>query len=70
MLLAAYGGLAGTLLGWLITAVVARGNGWLVEVPAVVLVAGVLVTVIVGAIAGVLPAMRAARTSPTVALGA
>ncbi len=68
MLLAAYGGLAGTLLGWLITAIVARGNGWLVEVPPLVLVAGVVVTVVVGAIAGVLPAMRAARTSPTVAL--
>lgn len=70
MLLAAYGGLAGTLLGWLITAVVARGNGWLVEMPPLVLVAGVIVTVVVGAIAGVLPAMRAARTSPTVALAA
>lgn len=70
MLLAAYGGLAGTLLGWLITAIVARGNGWLVEVPPLVLVAGVVVTVVVGAIAGVLPALRAARTSPSAALSA
>jgi putative ABC transport system permease protein len=68
MLLAAYGGLAGTVLGWLITAIVANSNGWLLSIPVVVLVAGVSVTVVVGAIAGVLPAVRAARTSPTAAL--
>lgn len=70
MLLAAYGGLVGTVLGWLITALVARGNGWIVTIPPLVLVAGVTVTVVVGAIAGVLPAVRAARTSPTAALSA
>jgi putative ABC transport system permease protein len=70
MLLAAYGGVVGTFLGWGITALVAHGNGWLVSIPPVVLVAGVGVTVVVGAIAGVLPAMRAAHTSPTAALGA
>ncbi|MFB6612326.1 ABC transporter permease [Agromyces sp. NPDC056379] len=70
MLLAAYGGLVGTVLGWLITAVVARGNGWIVAIPPQVLVAGVVVTVVVGAVAGVLPAIRAARTSPTAALSA
>lgn len=68
MLLAAYGGVVGTILGWLITAVVARGNGWLVAIPPGVLVAGVTVTVVVGAVAGMLPAIRAARTSPTAAL--
>lgn len=70
MLLAAYGGVVGTVLGWLITAVVARGNGWLVAIPPGVLIAGVSVTVVVGAVAGVLPAIRAARTSPTAALSA
>lgn len=70
MLLAAYGGLAGTLLGWAITAIVAGGNGWLVSIPPAVLVAGVGVTVLVGAVAGVLPAIRAAKTSPTAALSA
>lgn len=68
MLLSVYGGLAGTLLGWLITAVVAAGNGWPVSIPPAVLLAGISVTVVVGAIAGVLPAIRAARTSPTAAL--
>lgn len=68
VLLAAYGGVVGTILGWVITAIVAQANGWLVSIPPIVLVAGVAVTVIVGAVAGVLPAIRAARTSPTEAL--
>lgn len=68
MLLALYGGIAGTGIGWAITAVVAASNGWLVSVPAVVLAAGVGATVVVGAVAGALPAARAARTSPTAAL--
>lgn len=68
MLLSAYGGLAGAAIGWLITAVTARTNGWLVAIPPEVLLAGVAITVAVGAIAGVVPAVRAARTSPTAAL--
>lgn len=68
MLLSALGGAAGTLLGWLVTAIAARSNGWAVSIPPLVLVAGVLVTIAVGAIAGVLPAVRAARTAPTAAL--
>lgn len=70
ILLAAYGGVAGTVLGWAITALVAQSNGWLVAIPPAVLFAGVGVTMIVGAIAGMLPAIRAAHTSPTAALGA
>lgn len=70
ILLAACGGLAGTLLGWGITAIVAQSNGWLVAIPPAVLFAGVGVTMIVGAVAGMLPAIRAAHTSPTAALGA
>jgi len=68
MLLSAYGGLAGTALGAIITAIVAASNGWALAIPPAVLVAGIAVTVLVGAIAGVLPAIRAARTSPTAAL--
>ncbi|GAA1726809.1 ABC transporter permease [Isoptericola hypogeus] len=70
ILLALYGGVAGTAIGWAITAVVAASNGWLVAMPAVVLAAGVGTTVLVGAVAGALPAARAARTSPTAALNA
>lgn len=68
MLLSALGGLAGTLLGWLVTAIAARSNGWAVSIPPAVLFSGVLVTIAVGALAGVLPAVRASRTAPTAAL--
>ncbi|WP_350350313.1 ABC transporter permease [Microbacterium sp. A8/3-1] len=70
VLLASLGGLGGSLIGWLITWIVATGNGWLVSIPPLVLVAGVVVTMFVGAIAGSIPAIRAARTSPTAALSA
>ena len=70
VLLAAYGGIAGTLLGGVITVIVAQSNGWLVSIPPGILVAGVGVTMVVGAVAGMLPAIRAAHTSPTAALGA
>ncbi|KRC59346.1 ABC transporter permease [Agromyces sp. Root81] len=70
ILLALCGGIAGTAIGWVITAIVAGANGWLVTVPPAVLAAGVLATVVVGAVAGALPAARAARTSPTAALNA
>lgn len=68
VLLAALGGLAGTALGWGITAATALTNGWRVAVPGSVMVGGVVVTLVVGAVAGLLPAIRAARTSPTAAL--
>ncbi|HEY9365407.1 MAG TPA: ABC transporter permease, partial [Agromyces sp.] len=54
MLLALYGGVAGTAIGWAITAIVAGANGWLVAVPPAVLAAGVIATVVVGAVAGAL----------------
>ena len=68
MLLSALGGVAGAVLGWVITAVVARTNGWSLAIPPEVPVLGVVVTILVGAVAGVLPAVRASRTSPTAAL--
>ena len=70
MLLSALGGLAGTALGWLITGIAARSNGWSMAIPIGVLFAGIGVTIVVGAIAGLLPAVRAARTPPTTALNA
>ncbi|MBD7952290.1 ABC transporter permease [Oerskovia rustica] len=68
MLLSALGGVAGAVLGWVITAVVARTNGWSLAIPSEVPAMGVVVTILVGAVAGVLPAVRASRTSPTAAL--
>ncbi|WP_028058681.1 ABC transporter permease [Candidatus Solirubrobacter pratensis] len=68
LLLAACGGLAGTLLGAAVTLGYARSEGWTASLPAVALVGGVGVAAAVGALAGLYPALRAARLSPTEAL--
>ncbi|WGH83188.1 ABC transporter permease [Auritidibacter ignavus] len=68
VLLATYGGVAGIVLGGLCTLVVSLINGWTPTLPLLIPLLGLAVTILVGAIAGVLPAMRAANTSPTVAL--
>ena len=68
LLLSGLGGVAGVSLGALITAGYATGQGWQVVVPAVALAGGAGAAVAVGAIAGVLPALRAARMLPTEAL--
>ena len=68
LLLAASGGIAGTLLGAAVTLGYARSEGWTASVPAVALAGGVGVAVAVGAIAGLYPALRAAHLSPTEAL--
>ena len=68
LLLAACGGIAGTLLGAAVTIGYARSEGWTAAVPAIALAGGVGVAVAVGAFAGLYPALRAARLSPTEAL--
>ncbi|RKQ91438.1 putative ABC transport system permease protein [Solirubrobacter pauli] len=68
LLLAAAGGVLGTALGALVTFGYATHEGWLVAVPLVALAGGVLVSVVAGGVAGLYPALRAARLSPTEAL--
>jgi putative ABC transport system permease protein len=68
LLLAACGGIAGTLLGAAVTIGYAQSEGWTATVPAIALAGGVGVAVAVGAVAGLYPALRAARLSPTEAL--
>jgi putative ABC transport system permease protein len=68
ILLAVLGGLAGTTLGAAATAVYAASQHWQVEIPAVALYGGIGAALVIGAIAGLYPAMRAARLSPTEAL--
>ncbi|GHJ49355.1 ABC transporter permease [Catellatospora sp. TT07R-123] len=70
LLLSGLGGAAGALLGAAITAAYAASRGWPVAVPAWATAGGVAVTVLVGAVAGLYPAVRAARLSPTTALAA
>lgn len=68
LLLAGLGGVAGVSLGAVITAGYATSQEWQVVVPAVALAGGAGAAVAVGAIAGLLPALRAARMPPTEAL--
>jgi putative ABC transport system permease protein len=68
LLLAAIGGGVGVLLGAVVTAAYAESRGWSVVVPPAALAGGVLAALLIGAVAGVYPALRAARLSPTDAL--
>jgi putative ABC transport system permease protein len=48
--------------------VFAGTNGWPVSVPPVVFAAGIGATMLIGAVAGLYPAIRASKTPPTAAL--
>ena len=61
---AGFGGVAGTLLGVLITVVYALVMGWPVDLPVAGLLGGVLAALAVGGLAGLYPASRAARLQP------
>lgn len=68
MLLALIGGAVGVAAGVLSTAVYASVKGWAVSVPVVAWAGGIVAALVIGAVAGLLPALRAARMSPTEAL--
>jgi putative ABC transport system permease protein len=68
LLLAGIGGVGGVLLGALVTAAYAASQGWDVLIPTVAIVGGMTAALLIGAVAGLYPAMRAARVSPTDAL--
>ena len=68
LILATIGGLGGVALGSAVTAAYAWSQGWDVLIPTVAVVGGLAAALIIGVIAGLYPAMRAARVSPTEAL--
>ncbi len=68
ILLAGTGGVAGVLLGAGVTAGWAWYQGWATLVPLVAVVGGLVAAIAIGAIAGLYPALRAAKLSPTEAL--
>jgi putative ABC transport system permease protein len=68
ILLALLGGAVGVGVGVLSTAVYASAKGWTVVVPVLAWGGGFGAAILIGAVAGLLPALRAARMSPTEAL--
>ena len=70
LLMSALGGAAGTVLGTLITGGYALARGWPAVLPAWASLTAVAATLVIGGLAGLYPAIRASRLSPTEALTA
>ncbi|MGW2311225.1 ABC transporter permease [Actinomadura luteofluorescens] len=67
-LLAVLGGVGGVAAGIVVTAVFATTQGWPTVVPVWAMAGGILATLVIGGVAGLYPALRAARLAPTEAL--
>ena len=70
ILLAVIGGGAGVLAGGAATAIYAAAKGWAVVIPVEAWAGGIVAALLIGAFADLLPAVRASRLAPTVALRA
>ena len=70
LLLSLIGGVGGVLLGTVITVLYAINRGWPTSIPPWAILGGLGTTLIIGALAGLYPAIRASRLSPTEALTA
>jgi putative ABC transport system permease protein len=70
ILLAAAGGIVGIATGALATAIYAHAKGWATVIPTQAWAGGLAATILIGALAGLWPALRAARLNPTQALWA
>jgi putative ABC transport system permease protein len=68
IMLSLLGGITGVALGAAVTYTYANRQGWVVDIPVQALAAGVAVALVVGAVAGLYPAIRAARMDPAEAV--
>ena len=68
ILLAVIGGIVGVLAGAMATAIYASTKNWAVIIPARAWTGGIASAILIGAVAGLMPAIRASRMPPTVAL--
>src|SRR6201996_787481 len=68
VLLGLIGGTVGVTLGAASTAVYAHTKHWATIIPAEAWAGGIAASLVIGAVAGLIPALRAARLSPTQAL--
>jgi putative ABC transport system permease protein len=68
ILLSAIGGAVGIVLGVVSTAVYASSKHWGIVIPPLAWAGGIGASIVIGAAAGLWPALRAARMSPTEAL--
>jgi putative ABC transport system permease protein len=68
ILLAAVGGIVGVLAGAVATVVYAGSKHWHIVIPVEAWTGGIASAVLIGALAGLMPAIRASRLPPTVAL--
>jgi putative ABC transport system permease protein len=68
LLLGAAGGAVGVILGTAIVYVLANQHGWPALIPPAAVGAGLAAAIVIGALSGLYPALRAAHLSPTDAL--
>lgn len=68
LLLSALGGGAGVLFGSIVTAIYATLQGWPIALPLWALGSAMAATLVIGGLAGLYPAIRAAKMAPTEAL--
>jgi putative ABC transport system permease protein len=68
ILLAAIGGIVGVLAGAIATVIYASSKHWAVVIPVEAWTGGIASAILIGAFAGLMPAVRASRMPPTVAL--